>query len=152
MSVYRTIGPLVSLYCTHFKIKFQMTSLWAITLSLFAGVLRRHILVYTVCLCPIKGRQAHMSSIMRKPHFCLCENKDADQPRSNCKADQHLCFSYTDSTIVFFGCPKGIRTKSPPDRIPPTLFCLLGQNPPQYNLQIGQNPPHPFSDRIYFNN
>ena len=27
---------------------------------------------------------------MRKPDFCICENKDADQ---------RLCFRYTDSTI-----------------------------------------------------
>ena len=31
--------------------------------------------------------------------FCLCENKGADQLRSNCEADQRLCFCYTDSTI-----------------------------------------------------
>ena len=36
---------------------------------------------------------------MRKPAFCICENKDADQLRSNCAADQRLCFSYMDSTI-----------------------------------------------------
>ena len=36
---------------------------------------------------------------MRKPAFCMCENKDADQLRSNCAADQRLCFRYTDSTI-----------------------------------------------------
>ena len=36
---------------------------------------------------------------MRKPPFCKCENKDADQLRSNCAADQRLCFRYTDSTI-----------------------------------------------------
>ena len=36
---------------------------------------------------------------MRKPDFCLCKNKDADQLCSNCTADQHLCFHYTDSTI-----------------------------------------------------
>ena len=36
---------------------------------------------------------------MRKPGFCICENKDADQLRSNCAADQRLCFRYTDSTI-----------------------------------------------------
>ena len=36
---------------------------------------------------------------MRKPAFCICENKDADQMRSNCTADQHLCFLYMDSTI-----------------------------------------------------
>ena len=45
---------------------------------------------------------------MRKPAFCICENKDADQLssncaadqlRSNCAADQRLCFRYTDSEI-----------------------------------------------------
>ena len=36
---------------------------------------------------------------MRKPDFCICENKGADQLRSNRAADQHLCFSYIDSTI-----------------------------------------------------
>ena len=40
-----------------------------------------------------------MSLIVRKPAFCICENKDADQLRSNCAADQRLCFRYTDSTI-----------------------------------------------------
>ena len=37
---------------------------------------------------------------MRKPDFCLCENKGADQLRSNCEADQRLCFRYSDSTIL----------------------------------------------------
>ena len=36
---------------------------------------------------------------MRKPAFCMCENKDADQLRGNRKADQRLCFRFTDSTI-----------------------------------------------------
>ena len=36
---------------------------------------------------------------MRKPDFCICENKDADQVRGNREADQRLCFRYTDSTI-----------------------------------------------------
>ena len=35
-----------------------------------------------------------MSRIVRKPAFCICENKDADQLRSNCEADQRLCFRY----------------------------------------------------------
>ena len=35
---------------------------------------------------------------MRKPDFCICENKDADQLRGNREADQRLCFRYTDST------------------------------------------------------
>ena len=36
---------------------------------------------------------------MRKPAFCICENKDADQLRGKREADQRLCFRYTDSTI-----------------------------------------------------
>ena len=36
---------------------------------------------------------------MRKPAFCKCENKDADQLCGNREADQRLCFHYTDSTI-----------------------------------------------------
>ena len=43
-----------------------------------------------------------MSCIMRKPAFCICENKDTDQLRSNCAADQRLCFRYKDSTIPLF--------------------------------------------------
>ena len=40
-----------------------------------------------------------MSLVMRKPGFCICENKDADQLRGDREADQRLCFRYTDSTI-----------------------------------------------------
>ena len=36
---------------------------------------------------------------MRKTDFCIGENKGADQLRSNCEADQRLCFGYMDSTI-----------------------------------------------------
>ena len=36
---------------------------------------------------------------MRKPAFCICENKDADQLRGNREADQRLCLRYTDSKI-----------------------------------------------------
>ena len=41
----------------------------------------------------------HMSHVMRKPAFCICENKDADQLLGNREADQRLCFRYIDSTI-----------------------------------------------------
>ena len=41
---------------------------------------------------------------MRKPAFCICENKDADQLRGNREADQRLCFSlhryYNPSSIL----------------------------------------------------
>ena len=34
-----------------------------------------------------------------KTGFCIYKNKGADQLRSNCEADQRLCFRYTNSTI-----------------------------------------------------
>ena len=42
-----------------------------------------------------------MSRDVRKPEFCICENKDADQLRDNREADQRLCFRHLDmdSTI-----------------------------------------------------
>ena len=40
-----------------------------------------------------------MSLVVRKPAFCICENKDADLLRGNRDADQRLCFHYTESTI-----------------------------------------------------
>ena len=40
-----------------------------------------------------------MSRHIGKPAICICENKDADQLRSNCKADQLLCFHYIYGTI-----------------------------------------------------
>ena len=39
-----------------------------------------------------------MSRIMRKPDFCLYENKGTDQLCSNCEADQCLFFHYTYSS------------------------------------------------------
>ena len=41
----------------------------------------------------------HLSLFVRKPAFCICENKDADQLRGNREADQRLCFRYVDGTI-----------------------------------------------------
>ena len=36
---------------------------------------------------------------MGKPTICMCENKGTDQLRSNCEADQRLCFRYSDNTV-----------------------------------------------------
>ena len=63
--------------------------------------------MYSVSICslaascePIFGHMHnHMSRAMTKPDFCLGENKGADQLRSNCEADQRLCFRHSDSTI-----------------------------------------------------
>ena len=46
---------------------------------------------------------------MRKPAFCICENKDADQLRGNREADQRLCFRYTDSTIPLLPIEKNFK-------------------------------------------
>ena len=40
-----------------------------------------------------------MSLIMRKPAFCICENKGAVQLGGNRAADQGLLLCYIDSTI-----------------------------------------------------
>ena len=47
-----------------------------------------------------------MSCVMRKPAFCICENKDADQLCGNREADQRLCFHYKDSAISLDLLPK----------------------------------------------
>ena len=57
-----------------------------------------------VCVLAIKMhchsmKKDDLSHIMRKPDFCICDNKGADQLCSNCTADQRLCFHYSDSTI-----------------------------------------------------
>ena len=36
---------------------------------------------------------------MRKPAFCICENKDADQLRGYREADQRLCFPYSGNKL-----------------------------------------------------
>ena len=36
---------------------------------------------------------------MRKPAFCICENKGADQLHVNHAANQRLCFRYIESKV-----------------------------------------------------
>ena len=43
---------------------------------------------------------------MRKPAFCICENKDADQLRGNRVADQRLCFATRIVQSLFYLNPK----------------------------------------------
>ena len=43
---------------------------------------------------------------MGKLTICIGENKGADQLRSDCEADQRLCFCYMDSTIPFLSKSK----------------------------------------------
>ena len=81
----------------------------------------------------------HMSRILRKPAFCICENKDADQLRSNCEADQRLCFRYWDSTIYYLN-PK----------FQPSSHLLLPHSP--VCVRPGRKPRRPvFSERGSYN-
>ena len=57
-----------------------------------------------------KNVSDHLSRIVRKPDFCMGENKDADQLRGNREADQRLCFRYTDSTFPLLLIPKFSRS------------------------------------------
>ena len=50
------------------------------------------------------GQQGHASQIKISVKevllpFCICENKDTDQLRGDCEADQRLCFCCIDSII-----------------------------------------------------
>ena len=46
---------------------------------------------------------------MRKPDFCQGENKGAYQLGHNHETDQHLCFSFMDSTIPLLPYSKNTR-------------------------------------------
>ena len=50
-------------------------------------------------MCSGLDIQNALGLVVRKPAFCIWENKDADQLRGYRKADQCLCFPYMDSTI-----------------------------------------------------
>ena len=54
-------------------------------------------------ICLRKITKIHLAVEMirgvRKPMFCICENKDADQLLGNREADRRLCFRYIDSII-----------------------------------------------------
>ena len=57
-----------------------------------------HHLDEKTCFLHVKNKSTY-EPLMRKPAFCIRENKDADQFRGSREADQRLCFRYTDSTI-----------------------------------------------------
>ena len=55
--------------------------------------------VFAYANSKLSHNMAYMSRVVRKPAFCICKNKDADQLRGNREADQRLCFRYIESTI-----------------------------------------------------
>ena len=48
----------------------------------------------------------HLSHIMRKSTFCICENKDIDQFHGNPEADRCLCFRFSDCTVYLLSKSK----------------------------------------------
>ena len=68
---------------------------WLLTKCKFCGIKELNIRDIKTT---VTGDQC-MTCIMRKATICICQNKDADQLRSTCEADQCLCFHYMDSTF-----------------------------------------------------
>ena len=57
----------------------------------------------------------------RYEKICICENKDTDQLRSDCEADQRLCFRYMDSTIPLLS-----KSKFPASCLLLCMYSLVG--------------------------
>ena len=66
---------------------------------------------------------------MRKPVFCICENKDADQLRSNREADQRLCFRHTDSTIPLLSNSEISSLEPSSEAVQPGLYRTWSEYP-----------------------
>ena len=69
-----------------------------------------------------------MSHILRKPVFCICENKGADLLSSHNPADQCLCFRYIDSTIPLLPTSSqlpGMCRTSDRSKTPQTGFLMM---------------------------
>ena len=93
-----------------------------------------------------------MSHAMRKPTFCLCKNKGADQLHSNCEADKGLCFRYMDSTIRPLQIPKNFKHLA--------FFCdytgqfvsnLVGNPEDQFSRIMAHNFPRKRFDQVWCN-
>ena len=53
---------------------------------------------FTLCFTASNG------GVMRRPDFCLCENKGADQLCSNCTADLISVFVYATQISILCSC------------------------------------------------
>ena len=73
--------------------------------------------------------KSHMSLVMRKPDFCICENKDADQLCGKREADQRLCFHYTNSTIPLFSKSEILSLKPSSVAVQPGLYRTWVETP-----------------------
>ena len=74
---------------------------------------------------------------MRKPAFCICENRDADQLHGgNRTADQRLCFRYIVSTIPLL--PIKISNLYPSSAEAQPGLCLTWSETPNTGLVVSQ--------------
>ena len=72
----------------------------AVSITVHLEIFKRPQLPYFSTDSDETGINVHdLSLLVRKPSFCICENKDADQLRGNREADQRLCIRYIDSII-----------------------------------------------------
>ena len=83
--------------------KFQASSYLVVVQPDLCQILSETPNIVKTCPCNVTCNPLtphfYMSLVMRKPAFCICENKDAEQLCGNREADQRLCFRYTDTTI-----------------------------------------------------
>ena len=110
--VIKSFGP-GSLVIKLFPCSAQVSMKFFLLINVKTSIIVGNVSLHT-CLCmsihqflkflinvniKCKFQQDKMSPVMRKPAFCICENKDADQLRGNRQAYHRLCFRHTDSTI-----------------------------------------------------
>ena len=86
------------------SIPFRVGVFSLIVVMLFIYAYQRYnhvldLLAYSLNIAFQDAFAFNLSRAVRKPAFCIRENKDADQLRGNREADQRLCFRYIDSTI-----------------------------------------------------
>ena len=80
----------------------QASTSTMISKGLLTGLSEFVFFAYLIILTGQSLVSSPLSRVMRKPTFCICENKDADQLCCNREADQRLCFRYIDSISIYF--------------------------------------------------
>ena len=98
------------------------------TMTTGSFVVRRVPVTDTSCyslfaFAELVSSNSNLSLVMRKPAFCICENKDADQLRGN------LCFRYTDSTIPLLSKSEISSLKASSVPAQPGLFQTWSETP-----------------------
>ena len=76
---------------------------------------------------------------MRKPAFCICENKGADQLSSHRAADQLLCFCYIDSTIPLLPKFRNFKPLKPSSEVVQPGLRLVGNPEDRFSGKNGKD-------------